>query len=179
MSGHSKWSTIKHKKALTDAKRGKIFSKFSKAITIAAREKGGNPETNPTLRDAIDRARAMNMPNDNVQRAIQKGIGGDNEKLSSVVFEAYGPGGVAIIMTGITDNNNRTSNEIKHLLVKSNAKWASPGSVTWAFTKQEDSWIPQEYTMVEISESDREKLEQLVELIDDHDDIQEVFTNEK
>jgi len=179
MSGHSKWSTIKHKKAATDAKRGQIFSKLSKAITIAAKEKGSAPETNPTLRDAIDRAKALNMPNDNIERAIQKGVGGGDEKLETVVFGAYGPGGVAIIMTGITDNNNRTSNEIKHLLVKNNVKWASPGSVAWAFSRDGDVWTPQEYSMIEIDDEQKEKLAHVVEILDDHDDIQEIFTNEK
>src|SRR3989344_6764061 len=108
MSGHSKWAQIKHKKAITDDKKGKVFSKLSKLITLAARTDGPNPDMNSQLRAIIEKAQAANMPKDNIDRAIGKGAGPDATQLSNVVYEAYGPGGSALIITGVTDNNNRT-----------------------------------------------------------------------
>ncbi|MDA1334820.1 MAG: YebC/PmpR family DNA-binding transcriptional regulator [bacterium] len=180
MSGHSKWSTIKHKKAVTDVKRGKLFSKLGKAITVAAREKGGDPEMNPTLRTAIQKAKEVSMPQENIDRAVSRGAGGDGDTiLQECVYEAYGPGGVALIITGITDNNNRTSNELKHLLSQNNSKLASPGSVLWAFEKKDGEWFPQEYSLVALSKSDNDSLLKLMNTIDDHDDVQDIYTNNK
>ncbi len=137
MSGHSHFSSIKHKKAITDAKRGKIFSKLARQISIAAKEKGGNPETNPALRLAIERAKSFNLPKENIERAIKKGIGKTEEaKLEKVIYEAYGPGGIAIIIEGITDNTNRTLNEIKQILNQNNGKLAGEGSVKWLFERK-------------------------------------------
>jgi YebC/PmpR family DNA-binding regulatory protein len=134
MSGHSKWSTIKHKKALTDAKRSKAFSKFAKIISIAA--KGDpNPETNSQLKSAIDKARTVNMPNINIERAIKKASGKDATQLTQVQFEILGPSQVAIIVGAITDNSNRTLGDIRQILMKNNAKLASPGAVAWMFEK--------------------------------------------
>jgi len=134
MSGHSKWSTIKHKKALTDAKRSKMFSKFAKIISIAA--KGDpNPETNSKLKSAIDKARTVNMPNINIERAIKKASGKDAAQLTQAQFEILGPSQVAIIVGAITDNTNRTLGDIRQILMKNNAKLASPGAVSWMFEK--------------------------------------------
>jgi len=137
MSGHSHFASIKHKKALTDAKRGKTFSKFARHILIAAREKGGDPDSNPTLRMAVEKAREYNMPKDNIERAIKKGTGElAGERLEEVLFEAFGPAGVAIIIEGITDNKNRALGEIKQTLVQHNGKMAGEGSVRWLFDRK-------------------------------------------
>lgn len=175
MAGHSKWSQIKHKKAITDAKKSQIFSKLAKSISVAAR-KGGDPAMNPDLRTAIDKAKDANMPADNIERAIKRGAGKlESAQLENVRYEAYGPGGVAIIMEGITDNKNRTVAEIKHILSKHNAKWAETGSVTWAFGHKEGKWQPKHITAV--SDQDAGKLDKLLEDLDDHDDVQELYTN--
>lgn len=136
MSGHSKWSTIKHKKALTDAKKAKVFSKVSRMISVAVREKGPNPETNLALRLALEKAREANMPSDNIQRIIKKYSGGEGERLEEVQFEGYGPGGIALIIEAITDSRNRTSQEIRHLLSSHGGSMAAPGSVLWMFEKR-------------------------------------------
>lgn len=132
MSGHSKWSTIKHKKGLADAKRGKIFSKLSREIAVAARA-GSNPENNPSLRFVIDKARSFNMPNENIERAIAKGSGINQEKLEESLIEAYGPGGIALLIKTITNNKNRTLTEIRSLIEKYGGKIAQEGSVIWLF----------------------------------------------
>ncbi len=137
MSGHSHFKSIKHAKGITDAKKGKVFSKISRLISIAAKEGGGNPETNAKLRLAIEQARAVNMPKDNVQKAIDRGSGKvAGEKLEQFVFEAYGPGKIAIIIEGITDNKNRALGEIKQILNQNNGKLAGEGSVKWMFERK-------------------------------------------
>lgn len=136
MSGHSKWSTIKHKKALTDAKRGKLFSKISRMISVAVKEKGPSPDTNLGLRLALEKAKEANMPADNVQRIIKKYSGGEGEKLEEVQFEGYGPGGIALIIDAITDSRNRTSQEIRHLLSSHGGSLGTPGSVLWMFDRK-------------------------------------------
>src|SRR3989338_4490073 len=172
MSAHSKWAQIKHQKATVDAKRGKIFGKLARIVSIAAREGGTDPAVNPALRAAIQKAREVNMPNDNIERAIKKGAGaGTGAALQEFTYEAYGPGGTALVITGITDNNNRTSNEIKHLLNEHGAKWAHQGSVLWAFEKKEGAWISRPYSEIELSVADTERLYKLMDIIDDHDDI--------
>lgn len=137
MSGHSKWATTKHKKAITDAKRGKIFTKIIREITIAARMGGGDPEGNPRLRTAIGKAKEANMPADNMKKAIQKGTGElPGVQYEEFVYEGYGPGGVAIMMQITTDNKNRTVSEIRHLLSKHGGNLAEAGSVAWIFEKK-------------------------------------------
>ena len=136
MSGHSKWATIKHKKAATDAKRGNMFTKLIKEITVAARS-GGNPDTNPRLRVAIERAKGSSMPADNIDRAIKKGTG----QLEGVIYEditleGYGPGGVAIYVEGVSDNKNRTTAEIRTIFTKKGGNMAGAGSVAWMFEKK-------------------------------------------
>ena len=137
MSGHSKWSTIKRKKAVTDARRGKIFTQVIREITVAAKMGGGSPETNARLRFAIDKAKACNMPADNIKRAIQKGTGElPGVNYEDAVYEAYGPGGVAIIIETVTDNKNRTISDIRHILERNNGKVAVSGSVAFQFHKK-------------------------------------------
>jgi len=137
MSGHSKWAGIKHKKAAQDAKRGKIFTKIIREITVAAREGGGNPDTNAALRTAIDRAKAVNMPSDNIEKAIKRGTGElPGVNYETAIFEGYGPGGVAILVETLTDNKNRTSAEIRNIFSKRGGNMAGSGSVAWLFTKK-------------------------------------------
>lgn len=137
MSGHSKWSQIKHKKALTDAKKGKIFSKLANLISVAARQKGGDPNTNPQLRLAIEKARSFNMPSENIERAIKKGAGElAGVKMEELTIEAYGPGGIALIVEALTDNKNRTISEIKYILTQHSGKLAEAGSVNWLFERK-------------------------------------------
>ncbi|MBF0386047.1 MAG: YebC/PmpR family DNA-binding transcriptional regulator [Candidatus Omnitrophica bacterium] len=137
MSGHSKWATIKHKKAATDAKRGAAFTKIIREITAAAKASGGNPDTNPRLRTAMDRAKGINMQKSNIDNAVKKGTG----ELPGVIYEeftfdAYGPGGVAMLIAGLTDNKNRTTAEIRNLLSKKSGNMASPGSTSFLFSKK-------------------------------------------
>ncbi|OGZ33581.1 MAG: transcriptional regulator [Candidatus Portnoybacteria bacterium RBG_19FT_COMBO_36_7] len=137
MSGHSKWSQIKHKKAITDAKKGKLFSKLSNLISVVARQKGGDPDTNPQLRLTIEKARSFNMPNEKIERAIKKGLGDlEGIKMEELTIEAYGPGGTALIIETLTDNKNRTVSEIKYLLGQHSAKMAQAGSVLWLFERK-------------------------------------------
>ncbi|MCX7983251.1 MAG: YebC/PmpR family DNA-binding transcriptional regulator [Syntrophales bacterium] len=139
MSGHSKWSTIKRKKGAADAKRGKIFTKIIREITMAARLGGGDPEKNPRLRQAILAAKDENMPKENIERAIKKGIGADGDEGSNfeeVVYEGYGPGGVAVLVEVLTDNKNRTVAEIRHIFSKYGGNLGENGCVAWMFDKK-------------------------------------------
>ncbi|MBM4175887.1 MAG: YebC/PmpR family DNA-binding transcriptional regulator [Ignavibacteria bacterium] len=137
MSGHSKWSTIKRKKAATDSKRGKLFTKLIKEITIAARNGGGNPDGNPRLRLAVDAAKTANMPADNIDRAIKKATGElEGVNYEEITYEGYGPGGVAILIETVTDNKNRTVSEVRHLFSKHNGRLAENGSVNWMFDRK-------------------------------------------
>jgi len=137
MSGHNKWSTIKHKKGAADAKRGKVFSKLIKEITIAARQGGGDPTGNPRLRTVLDKARAANMPNDNIIRAIKRGTGEiEGVTYEEITFEGYGPCGVAIMLDVLTDNRNRTVAEIRHIFSKRGGNFGENGCVSWMFNRQ-------------------------------------------
>ena len=134
MSGHSKWASIKHKKGALDAKRGKVFTKIIREMTIAARLGGGDPESNPRLRTAVDKAKAANMPADNIKRAIQKGTGElEGTSYEDLTLEGYGPGGVAILVEGTTDNRNRTVSEIRHIFTKHGSSLGGAGSVSYLF----------------------------------------------
>ena len=134
MSGHSKWHTIKHKKGALDAKRGKLFTKLIREMTIAARLGGGDPDANPRLRTAVDKAKASNMPADNITRAIKKGTGElEGQTYEDMTLEGYGPGGVALLIEGSTDNRNRTVSEIRHLFSKFGGNLGNPGSVAYMF----------------------------------------------
>ena len=144
MSGHSKWSKVKRFKGAIDAKRGKIFSKLSKEITIAAKAGGGDPAGNPRLRSAIQAARAQSMPNDNIERAIKRGTGEgrDGQQIDEIVYEGYAPGGVAIIVETATDNKNRTGAEIRRIFTQNNGNLASSGSVSYMFHRKGQITVP-------------------------------------
>jgi YebC/PmpR family DNA-binding regulatory protein len=138
MSGHSKWSSIKHKKGAVDAKRGKLFSKLARAIIVAARDGGGDPENNATLATAIQKARDVSMPKDNIQRAIDRGTGAgaDGAAIERILYEGYGPGGVAVLVEALSDNRNRASAEIRFAFSSNGGSLGEPGSVAWIFEKK-------------------------------------------
>ena len=138
MAGHSKWAGIKHKKAIVDARRGKLFTKLARAITVAAKEGGGDIEGNPSLALAVQKARDASMPKDNIERAIAKGTGegGDADALEAVTYEGYGPGGVALLVEATTDNRNRTGSEVRHTFAKHGGNLGEPGSVAYLFDKK-------------------------------------------
>jgi len=166
MSGHSKWSQIKHKKALTDKKKGQIFSKLSRLITLAAK-KGTAPKSNPSLAQAIDNAKAVNMPNENIERAIKKVSDKDQTELEELSVEALGPGGVALKIKAITDNRNRTMSEIKKILTDNNSKLVQPGSLIWMFNAP--------LTIKDVTT--QEHLDKLFEALDDQDEVEDVISN--
>ena len=176
MSGHNKWSQIKTKKMATDAKKGKMFGKLARLVALESKKARGNINA-PGLRTVIEKAKSINMPNENIERAVKKGAGSDAGEMGEVLYEGYGPGGVAIIIEGLTDNKNRTSAEIKHLLSKHGVSLAAQGAASWAFEKTPEGFIPK--TFVELSKEDRESLEKLFEELEDNDDVQEVYTNAK
>src|ERR1700677_5414371 len=138
MSGHSKWSSIKHKKAVVDSRRGAQFSKLSRAIMVAARDGGGDPDTNVTLENAVRKAKEASMPKDNIERAIAKGSGegGEADAIESVLYEGYGPGGVAVLVEALTDNRNRTGADVRHAFSKNGGSLGEPGSVAYLFDKK-------------------------------------------
>ena len=145
MSGHSKWATIKHKKAATDAKRGRIFTKIIREISIAARVGGADPDTNPRLRTAIATAKNENMPNENIERAIQRGAGQlEGEQYEEVMFEGYGPGGVGMLVQVVTTNRNRVVSEIRHVMSKGGGNLAEAGAVGWMFHRKGDIVVSKE-----------------------------------
>jgi YebC/PmpR family DNA-binding regulatory protein len=138
VSGHSKWSSIKHKKGAADAKRGKLFSKLTRAIIVAAREGGGDPSGNLALQNAIEKARSYSMPKDNIDRAIAKGSGADSDTstFETVVYEGYGPSGVAVIVEALTDNRNRTASDVRHTFAKNDGNLGGSGAVAWLFERR-------------------------------------------
>jgi YebC/PmpR family DNA-binding regulatory protein len=138
LSGHSKWSSIKHKKGAADAKRGKLFSKLSRAIIVAAKEGGGDPSGNLALQNAIEKARSYSMPKENIDRAIAKGSGADADAsdFETVIYEGYGPGGVAVIVEALTDNRNRTASDVRHLFAKNDGNLGTAGAVSWLFERR-------------------------------------------
>lgn len=144
MSGHSKWSSIKHKKAATDAKKGKMFTRFIRELTIAARSGGGDPESNSRLRHAIEGAKAVNMPSDNIKKAIQRGTGElEGVNYEEIAYEGYGPGGIAILAEAMTDNKNRTVSEVRHVFSKYNGNLGEQGCVSWMFARKGVILVPQ------------------------------------
>ena len=146
MSGHSKWATIKHKKAALDAKRGKTFTRIIKEITIAARG-GGDPDSNPRLRTAVLAAKAVSMPNDNIKKAIQRGTGEiEGGQIEEVMFEGYGPGGAAVLVNVATDNRNRTVSELRHVFSKNGGNMGEQGSVSWMFERKSQIFVPADKT---------------------------------
>lgn len=175
MSGHSKWSQIKRQKAVTDSAKSRIFSRYARLIALEAKKANGILSA-PGLSVAIARAKAANMPKDNIERAIAKGTSKDSGNLEQVVYEAYGPGGVAILVDALTDNKNRTTQEIKHLLVVQGVELANPGAASWAFTKTGADYVPNE-PLIDVAGADEEKLRSILEALDEHEDVQQVFTN--
>ncbi|HEY8644722.1 MAG TPA: YebC/PmpR family DNA-binding transcriptional regulator [Gaiellaceae bacterium] len=146
MSGHSKWSSIKHKKGATDAKRGKLFSKLSRAIILAAKEGGGDPANNLALQNAIEKAKSYSMPKDNIDRAIAKGSGADADAdaFETIVYEGYGPEGVAVIVEALTDNKNRTAADVRHMFAKHGGNLGATGAVAWQFDRRGVVVVPAE-----------------------------------
>ncbi len=145
MSGHSKWATIKHKKAATDAKRGKVFTRIIKEIQIAARGGGGDPDANPRLRTAIAEAKANSMPSDNIKKAILRGTGElEGGQIDEIMFEGYGPGGAAVLVMVATDNRNRTVSEIRHIFSKNGGNLGEQGSVAWMFERKSQMYVDKE-----------------------------------
>jgi len=178
MSGHSKWSSIKHKKGATDAKRGKIFTKLIKEITVAARFGGGDPAANPRLRTAIQAAKSENMPKDNIERAIKKGTGElEGVNYEESIYEGYGPGGAAVFIESLTDNKNRAVADIRHLLSKAGGNLGSNGCVAWMFEKKG-------YIVVENDAVDEDTLMEVAidagaEDVREDDSNYEIITNPK
>ena len=148
MSGHSKWSSIKHKKGAADAKRGKLFSKLTRAIIVAAKEGGGDPAGNLALQNAIEKAKSYSMPKDNIDRAIAKGAGTDADAADyeSIVYEGYGPAGVAVIVEALTDNRNRTAGEVRHTFAKNDGNLGTSGAVAWLFERRGVVLVPADGT---------------------------------
>lgn len=174
MSGHNKWSKVKNKKAVTDARKSKIFSKHARLIALESKKANGDKNA-PSLRAAIEKAKRDSMPSDNIDRAVTRGAGGEGGEMEEVIYETYGPGGVAIVITCLTDNRNRTGPEVKHLLSKHNCELGAQGSALWGFELKEG-----EYTAtvpVPVSESDGEKLGNLIDALEELDDVQDVYTN--
>jgi YebC/PmpR family DNA-binding regulatory protein len=175
MSGHSRWAGIKHKKAIIDAKRGKVFTRVGRELSMAAKQGGGKPESNPRLRKAIEDARAVNMPQDNIKRAIQRGTGElPGVQFEEMTYEGYGPGGVAVFIEATTDNKNRTTSEMRHLFAEHGGNLGESGSVAWMFEQKG-------YITIAKSAVDEEKLTTLaIELgaddIKTEDDVFEIFT---
>jgi len=174
MSGHSKWSQIKRQKAVTDSAKSRVFSRYARLIALESKKANGVLSA-PSLSVVIARAKAANMPKDNIERAIAKGMSKDSGDMEQVTYEAYGPGGTAIIITALTDNKNRTTQEIKHLLVLQGVELASPGAASWAFTKTRDNYMPNE-PLIEVTGADEERLSAILDALDEHDDVQQVFT---
>ena len=176
MSGHSKWAQIKHKKAATDAAKSRVFSRFARLIALESKHAGGDVNS-PSLKAVIDRAKAVNMPKDNIERAVAKGMSKDAGEMERVVYEAYGPGGTAIIVDALTDGRNRTTQEVKLVFTKNALEMATPGAATWAFTKHPDGSFTPNEPLMDLSDEDGERLAALLDKLDDQDDVQAVFTN--
>jgi YebC/PmpR family DNA-binding regulatory protein len=176
MAGHSKWAQIKRQKAVTDAARGRVFSRYARLITLEAKKAGGSL-SDPALAAVVARAKAANMPKDNIERAIAKGASKDANDLEQVVYESYGPGGAAIIVEALTDKRNRTTQELKHLLSQNGIELGAPGSAAWAFSRlPTGGFVPNE-PLMELSIEDEDKLSSLLTALDEHEDVQTVYTN--
>lgn len=174
MSGHNKWAQIKRQKGKNDSAKSSVWGKLGKRIAVESRIAGGDVNS-PTLRSMIEKAKKENMPKENIERAVAKGISAEAVSLETCVYETYGPGGAAIVIAAVTDSRNRTAQEIKHLLSKNGLSLAAPGSALWAFEKSAEGFEPK--ATVPLSETDSDRLLGIMELIDAHDDVEEVFTN--
>ncbi len=172
MAGHSKWKQIKHKKAASDAKKSKIFSKLALLIGNEAKKAKGDRNA-PGLRTAIEKARSENMPNENIERAISRA--NEQKELEAITYEGYGPGGVGIIVEALTGNRNKAAQEVKHAFSKHGYSLGGIGSVAWGFTKEHTEWVP---TMtIPLSDADAEKLSELVETLEESEEVNAVYTN--
>lgn len=176
MAGHSKWAQIKRQKSVTDAARSRVFSRFARLIALESKKSAGNLSA-PGLSAALARAKAANMPKENIERAIAKGASKDSGSLEQVIYEAYGPGGVALLVSALTDNKNRTTQEIKHLLSTEGVELAAPGAASWAFSKQPDGLYTPNEPVMEVASADEERLGSILNALDEHDDVQQIFTN--
>jgi YebC/PmpR family DNA-binding regulatory protein len=174
MAGHNKWTQIKRQKEKTDAAKSGLWSKLGKRIAIESKKARGDVNV-PNLRSAIEIAKKANMPKGHIDRAVARGTSADGAALEAVTYEAYGPGGAAIVIDALTDSRNRTSQEIKHILSENGLSLASPGSALWAFEKTAGGYEPK--TTASISDADNEKLMKILEEIDAHDDVESVYTN--
>jgi len=174
MSGHNKWSKIKHKKGVTDAKKSKEFGRLVRDIKVAVREAGGNTDA-PAVRLSIEKAKSVNMPKDNIDRAIKSAQGSEGENLETALYETYGPGGTALLIETVTDNKNRTGAEIKKLLSDHGLELSAPGSALWIFEKKDGVWIVKQ--KIDITDEDKQKLETVLAALDAHDDVQRVTLN--
>ena len=173
MSGHSKWAQIRRQKGINDQKKGQVFSRLAKKISIVARG-GIDPSSNYKLQSVIEEARAMNMPKENIERAIKRASDKEAAVLNELVIQAMGPGGVAIIIEAITDNKNRTINEIKHLMAEHEVKMVPENSLNWMFDR---NWAP--HAPLEIDQTNQDKLDKILEALDENDDVENVHTNLK
>jgi YebC/PmpR family DNA-binding regulatory protein len=174
MSGHNKWSKIKRQKEKTDADKSKIFSKMARAIATASRQVKGDA-TSPILRAAIDKAREYNMPADNIDRAVKKGSGEGGEAFEAITYEAYGPGGTALVIDALTSNRNKAAQEVKFILSKNGFELATQGSALWAFKKENGEWLAN--SEIPVSEEDSKILEALINELEENDEVQAVYTN--
>lgn len=173
MAGHSKWAKLKHQKAKTDAQKSKTFSKLVRFIAVEAKKAKGD-RSSPGLRTAIEKARAANMPSENIDRAVARAA--QSGELEAVTYEAYGPGGVALVIEGYTDNRHRTAQEIKHILSMHEGTLANPGAALWAFRKSAEG-VLEASAPIELSDEDAQKLADLTDELEEHDDVNEVYTN--
>ncbi|MDE2188555.1 MAG: YebC/PmpR family DNA-binding transcriptional regulator [Patescibacteria group bacterium] len=174
MSGHNKFSKIKHLKAKTDAQKSKVFTKMVRLITMEVKKAKG-VVSSPGVVAAIDRARKENVPNDTIDRAVKKATTDNSAAMETIVYESYGPGGVALLIDVLTDNRNKAAQEIKHILSSNGAALAAPGSASWAFTKTHEGW--QANSTMPLEDADVEALQKLVEELEENEDVQDVYTN--
>ena len=173
MSGHNKWSKIKHKKGATDQQRSKLFSKHSRLITMEVKKASGRVDSANVIA-AVDRAKKDSMPKDAIERALAKGSGEGGSAMEEVLYEGYGPGGVPLLIEAVTDNNNRTAPEIRHVFSKAGLELGAPGSAAWAFTKSIDGYTPN--TPVGLDDEAGEKLAEFIEKLEEQDDVTNVYT---
>ncbi|MDE2172871.1 MAG: YebC/PmpR family DNA-binding transcriptional regulator [Patescibacteria group bacterium] len=174
MSGYNKFSKIKHLKAKNDAQKSKVYGKLVRLITVEAKKAKGDVRS-PGLATAIEKARKENMPNDTIDRAVKKAATDNSAAMENIVYESYGPGGVAILIEALTDNRNKAAQEIKHILSQNGCELASPGSASWAFQKTHEGWQPT--TTMPLEDADIQLLSKLVEDLEENEDVQDVYTN--
>lgn len=174
MAGHNKWKQIKNQKAKTDAQKSKVYSKYARLIALEAKLAGG-VLSSPSLVATIERAKKENVPRDVIDRAVKKGGETGSAQMESITYEAYGPGGCAMIIDALTENKNKAAQEVKHILSKNGFALATPGSASWAFTKTGMEWTPN--STMELGDEDLATLEKLVEELEDNDEVQNVYTN--